>query len=188
MISINGLSRAAAIFIMTVCFSGCVHRQVTTSDLTPENAVAFNTDAQGKPYNVTNKDGSSSQGPSGLAVRLTSQREWFLSPLGPDMRPSPSQRILLGGVEKICIVNGDRKSASRGFWDGALLGLATGASLGAILGASSSNDDDFLFDRGDVAVMGGVAGGLVGGLVGAIVGGSRESTIRTEIEYSPKGF
>ncbi len=173
---------------LAACFfagaAGCEHVKATRADLTPATVTSFNAVAREKPFALQTKDGPRTRGESGLSANESTQRGWLLSVANAE----PRLDFPLRDVGTIRVFEASRKSSSRGFGEGALLGLATGACLGAIVGSASHDEDDWLFDRGDVTLMGGIAGGALGGLVGGVIGVVKGSTIKNARDYSPQGF
>lgn len=58
-----------------------------------------------------------------------------------------------------------------------LIGAGVGAGVGAAIGAATSDDNDFIFSRGQSAAVVGVIGAGVGALTGFLVGKSRHKRV-----------
>jgi hypothetical protein len=180
--------RAVMAASFAVYSAGCTHVQVNRTDLTPSDAASFNAAAQGKPYSVRVQGGYLSEGPNGLAMRLSPQREWILSSYGTPPNRLDAQNFYLGKVETIRVFEGPRKSPGRGFADGALIGFATGTSLSFFLAYTGGDGSDAIISHSYAAFLGTaiIGGGMA--LIGGWMGLGKTSTIETENVYSPKGF
>ena len=111
----------------------------------------------------------SAQGPVIGAIRSVSDSAIVVAPAS-----ARAVTIPWSSVNRLEISRGRSTNAWRGLGIGALGGAVTGVILGLAAGEDCGRSNSFVcFDRGSLALAGGVGFGVIGGVIGLVAGAFR---------------